>query len=122
MGVISNTGPGVASAAVVLASPVPPPETRKTGVSHAAPKAPEISKETPSAEEVLQQTASVSGDMKPVIAKNIPRLRIDSESRQVIAQIVDENRQVVKQIPREELLRISANFRRLNGLLFDQKA
>lgn len=122
MGVISQAGYGVSSAAVLLSTPVPPPETQKRGVSHAAPQAPEISKEVPSAKEVLQQTASTSGSNRPVIAKNIPRLRIDSESRQVIAQIVDENRQVVKQILPEELLRIAANFRRLNGLLFDQKA
>jgi uncharacterized FlaG/YvyC family protein len=50
-----------------------------------------------------------------------PRLRIDEASKRIIAQMVDENNSVVKQIPPEELLRIAARFRDLQGILFDKK-
>lgn len=51
-----------------------------------------------------------------------PRLRVDETSKRIIAQLVDESGEVVKQIPPEEMLRLAANFGRLQGLLFDQQA
>lgn len=50
------------------------------------------------------------------------RLRVDDRTKQIVAEFVDESNQVVRQIPPEELLRISAQFERLQGLLFDEKA
>jgi uncharacterized FlaG/YvyC family protein len=49
-----------------------------------------------------------------------PRLRIDKSSNRVVAQMVNENNEVIKQIPPEELLRIAAKFRDFQGLLFDE--
>ncbi len=50
------------------------------------------------------------------------RLRIDDATSQVIAQIVNESNEVIKQIPPEESLRIAARFRQLTGMLFNQEA
>ncbi|NIA12622.1 MAG: hypothetical protein GWP08_00985 [Nitrospiraceae bacterium] len=49
------------------------------------------------------------------------RVRIDNASKQIVAQIVDENNEIIKQIPPEELLKIAAKFRDLQGKLFDIK-
>lgn len=56
-------------------------------------------------------TSSVSGT----------RLRVDERTRHIVAQLVDESENVVRQIPPEALLKISAQFQRLEGLLFDQE-
>ena len=48
------------------------------------------------------------------------RLRVDEESKQIVAQILDENNEVVRQIPTEALLELSSKFNRLEGLLFDR--
>ena len=48
------------------------------------------------------------------------RLRVDAETNRIIAQIVDENDNVVRQIPPEDALRIAAQTRELLGLLFDK--
>ena len=50
------------------------------------------------------------------------RLRIDADSKRIIAQIVNEANEVIKQIPPEELLRIKAKSRQIQGLLFDKNA
>jgi len=50
------------------------------------------------------------------------RLRIDEGTKRIVAQIVSEDHEVIKQIPPEELLRIAARFRDLQGNLFDRKA
>ena len=49
------------------------------------------------------------------------RLRVDERTKRIVAQFVDESNNVVRQLPPEELLRISAQFERLQGLLFDEK-
>jgi uncharacterized FlaG/YvyC family protein len=50
------------------------------------------------------------------------RLHVDAETKRIIAQIVDEDDNVVRQIPPEDALRIAAMTRELLGLLFDQSA
>jgi uncharacterized FlaG/YvyC family protein len=42
--------------------------------------------------------------------------------RRLIAQIVDANNEVIKEIPPKEVIKIAARFRRLVGLLFDERA
>lgn len=48
------------------------------------------------------------------------RLRFDENSQRVVTQIVDQNNEVIKQIPPEEMLRIAARFNELRGKLFDE--
>ena len=61
-------------------------------------------------EPVEQEISTVSG----------VRLHVDAETNRIIAQIVDENDEVVRQIPPEEALRIAAQTRELLGMLFDK--
>lgn len=48
------------------------------------------------------------------------RLYLDEESNRIVAQVLDENNEVIRQIPPQELLEISARFNRLEGIIFDQ--
>lgn len=48
------------------------------------------------------------------------RLHVDAETNRIVAQIVDENDEVVRQIPPEDALRIASQTRELLGLLFDK--
>lgn len=50
------------------------------------------------------------------------RLRVDEASKQIVAQILDENNEVIRQIPPEALLELSERFNRLEGLLFNRKS
>ena len=50
------------------------------------------------------------------------RFRIDEESNRVVAQILDENNEVVRQIPPEALLELSTRISRLEGLLFNRES
>jgi len=49
------------------------------------------------------------------------RLRIDETSKRIIAQIVDEHNKVIKQVPPEEMLKVMARIRRLQGLFLDTR-
>ena len=49
------------------------------------------------------------------------RLHIDEATNQVIAQIVNVNNEVIKQLPPEERLRIAMRFRQVVGLIFDKQ-
>lgn len=49
------------------------------------------------------------------------RLHIDEATNQVIAQIVNVNNEVIKQLPPEERLRIAARYRLYIGLVFDKQ-
>ena len=54
-------------------------------------------------------------------ARGGTRLRLDDATEQVVAQIVNTNNEVIRQIPPEEALRIAARFRQVTGLIFDQQ-
>jgi hypothetical protein len=49
------------------------------------------------------------------------RLRLDEESNRIVAQVLDENNEVIRQLPPQELLDITARFNRLEGILFDEQ-
>lgn len=50
------------------------------------------------------------------------RIRVDEASNRYIAQVVNENNEVIKQYPPEAILEFTARFRKLQGLLFDEQA
>lgn len=47
------------------------------------------------------------------------RLQVDETVDRVIAQILNEDNEVIKQIPPEEAVRYFARFREITGLIFD---
>jgi uncharacterized FlaG/YvyC family protein len=81
---------------------------------------PEAPLDSPTAEPEprgVPQTLAVRQQLPPNT-----RLRVDEESNQIVAQILDENNEVVRQIPPEALLELSSKFNRLEGLLFDRES
>ncbi|MFP4501631.1 MAG: flagellar protein FlaG [Candidatus Hydrogenedentota bacterium] len=50
------------------------------------------------------------------------RFRVDKATRRIVVQLIDDNNEIIKQVPPQELLDIAARFRRLRGLLFDERA
>ena len=51
---------------------------------------------------------------------NTARLRVDPATERIIAEIVNEDNEVVKQVPPEELLELAVTNRALQGILFDR--
>jgi uncharacterized FlaG/YvyC family protein len=58
----------------------------------------------------------------PEIPTQTSRIRVDKESNRIVVQIIGPNNEVVRQIPAQELLEISAKGKQLQGLLFDERA
>ncbi len=73
----------------------------------------------PKEEQVQRAANRINQD--PAVTRSGVRLRIDKASKRIVAQIVNQNNEVIKQIPPEELLKVAANVRRMLGLLFDQE-
>ncbi len=71
-------------------------------------------------EEQVRRAVAESKDTTPVPASK-SRIRVDDASNRLIAQVVNENNEVIKQYPPEEILRFTARFKKLQGLLFDEK-
>ena len=118
MGVRSVNGQGVELAPTPAArSPAsrPPALKAETGAALLARVPPDPNQETVlQAKDVVQESFALQ--------RTGTRLRVDATSKRIVAEILDENNEVIKQIPPEELLRIAAKFRELCGILFDEKA
>jgi uncharacterized FlaG/YvyC family protein len=118
MGVQRVNGPGqntLPSSATVRPA-TPRSRTADTG-TEAAPAA----RARPGPSQDQDQSVAESADPTPVVRRAGTRLRVDETSQRVVAQIVDQNNEVIKQIPPEEALKIAARFREVLGKLFDQK-
>lgn len=50
------------------------------------------------------------------------RMRVDEATSRIVGQLIDQNNKVIRQVPPQELLEIAAQFRRLQGLIFDERA
>lgn len=75
----------------------------------------------PSEEQVRRVTDEPQVEPREIPVRR-PRIRVSEETKRFITQLVDENQEVVRQIPPEELVEFSARFRRLQGILFDERA
>jgi len=118
MGVNSVKGQDLAALFVRSAAlaPAPHPRTAETARGNAPAARP-----APGPGEEQVQRAASTDRSAPTVADDRTRLRIDETSKRIVAQILDENNEVIRQIPPEELLRIAARFRELQGLLFDER-
>ncbi len=117
MGVNGVNGQDLAALFASTVKRTPAPQLRSSEAASAA--APQRPAEKP-AEEQASQAASTSvavSGLKPTHTS----LRVDRESNRIVARILDENNEVIKQIPPEEMLRIAARFRQIQGLLFDER-
>ena len=97
-----------------------PTPTEPDGAQDAAPPA-RAGPETREAQK--PQAADVKPPQeRPEVGRSGTRMRIDAATRRIVAQIMNQNNEVIKQIPPEELLKIAARFRELQGILFDKQA
>lgn len=96
-------------------------------VATPAPPAPKAPEKTPTAAATVPPEAVAPARGVPRrlgVQQPLPpntRLRVDEESKQIVAQVLDENNEVIRQIPPEALLELSARFNRLEGLLFNRE-
>ena len=118
MEVRSVNGPGQSALppSATARPATPRPRAADTG-REAAPAA----RARPGPSQEQEQPVAKSANPTPVVRRVGTRLRVDESSRRVVAQIVDQNNEVIKQIPPEEALKIAARFREICGKLFDQK-
>ncbi len=119
MGVRSVSGQDLAALTGRFVAKTPAPQLRTTEVT--LEKRPEVRRFLPALNEEQVQRAASSGDGAAKIYSSRPRLRVDEGSKRVVAQIVNENNEVIKQIPPEEMLKISARMRWFVGLFFDER-
>lgn len=93
-----------------FAAPAPPQRTAEAA-------------ETPREGQV--QATNVPAKAEPAVEFARPsstRISVDKDSKRIVTQIIGENNEVIRQIPPKDLLDISAQFKKLQGLLFDERA
>jgi uncharacterized FlaG/YvyC family protein len=118
MGVRSVNGQD--AAVLLAASAARAPASRPNAAEATEKAAPEVREKPRAGEERAVQAASTV-QSNPAMQRSGTRLRIDEASKRIVAQIMNQNNEVIKQIPPEEALKIAARFREICGKLFDQK-
>lgn len=100
------------------------PEAARGPAPQPAPPPPDRGSEPPG-QQTAQGTAAERGvPRRLAVPQQLPpntRFHVDEESNQVVVQILDENNEVIRQIPPEELLDLSTRITRLEGLLFNRE-
>ena len=66
------------------------------------------------------QASQTTPPVESVVKTSSTHLYVDAASKRIVAQIMDENNELIKQIPPEEVLKIAARFAEVNGKLFDK--
>jgi uncharacterized FlaG/YvyC family protein len=115
MGVRSVSGQDLMALASSAAGRAPASRTRIADPSKGAARA------GPGFSEEQVQSTNAEAKQEAPTQRAGTRLYIDQTSKQVVVQIVNQDNEVIKQIPPEELIKIAARFRELRGKLFDEK-
>jgi len=118
MGVRSVNGQDVT--VLLSASAARAPASRPKAAEASEKTAPEARGKLRAGEERAERAASAV-QSNPAMQRSGTRLRVDQASKRIVAQIMNQNNEVIKQIPPEEALKIAARFREICGKLFDQK-
>jgi len=72
-------------------------------------------------------TSELTVDKQKEILKDLElpvtslRLKVDKENKRIVIQILDEQNQVIRQIPPEEWLRFLSRWQKIQGLFFDKQ-
>lgn len=118
MGVASIGGQDFTILAAVNAAQAPDPRLRSTETQPVGAALVARSGPRPKEEQVQQDAADAAIMESPRRAGT--RMYVDKASRQIVAQIVDENNEVITQIPPEEQLKLVAKFQEVTGKIFDE--
>lgn len=119
MDVNGMTGQGAPAPDVSPVVRTPAPVSRKKQAVTPAPPARDVVE--PRHEERVQPVKDRFAADKAAKVRGGTRLRLDQATHQIVAQIVNQNNEVIKQIPPEEVLKIAARFRKVVGLIFNQR-
>ena len=117
MGVKDVSGQDFAALSVSAARSVSAPQVRTNKATPPPGAHPRVAKEQ--SEEQLQQTARTLVESAGPKATHAS-VRMDKESKRIVVRILDEQNQVIKQVPPEELLQIAKKLRELEGVIFDK--
>jgi len=78
--------------------------------------------QAPTGSDAIKQIARQINDFLQSTSSNI-QFMVDAESSKVVVRIVDsQTKQLIRQIPSEEMLAISKSLDQMSGLLIKQKA
>ena len=106
--------------------PLSGPAAQAARESREAPALPEISTpQPPPAPPTKEEVREASKEIQQSVANNSTNLQfsVDEDTGRTIVSVIDtETRQVVRQIPSEEVMRMSRALGRMQGLLFNGKA
>lgn len=82
-----------------------------TGQSQAAAR--------PSTDAGKPEVRQATEETPPIVEGTSTRMRLDGASKKIVAQIVNQSNEVIKQIPPQDLLDIAAKFKKLDSVLFN---
>ena len=105
------SGPDLAAQEAVSRTPTRPPEPPKE-----EPERAEAAQE----EQAPEKTQPLAEHLGNQPTRTGHRLYVDEATERVVAEILDENDEVIKQIPQEEQLQAIARTRAIQGILFDE--
>ncbi len=111
MGVNSVNGQNLAALFVSARDSYPAPELHRTD---AAPEHAPVQHAGQAMEAAKQEVASLNSGMTH------SSIRVDKENNRIVVRLLNQDNQVIKQIPPEEVLEIASKMRRLQALLFDE--
>jgi flagellar protein FlaG len=118
MGVNGVSGQDFAALSVSAARSVSAPQVRTNKADPPFSAHQRITKEQ--TEEQVQPTAKTLVESAGPKATHAT-MSVDKESNRVVVRIYDDQDQLIKQVPPEELLDIAKSFRKLEGVIFDEQ-
>ncbi|MBI1319275.1 MAG: hypothetical protein GC168_10075 [Candidatus Hydrogenedens sp.] len=110
---------GIAVQQLRAAAAPPDADAPKPGTARAVERPPQEAAAVKPSEEQVRRPERAP-ESAPRAPSSKPRISVDEASNRLIAQVVDQNNEVIKQFPPEAILQFTARFRKLQGLLFDE--
>lgn len=111
MGINSVNGQNLAALFVSARNQRPAPELRRTD---AAPELTQDQRADPAVDAASREVSPLHSGMTH------SSIRVDKENNRIVVRLLNQDNQVIKQIPPEEVLEIASKMRRLQALLFDE--
>lgn len=107
-------------ATAVAVKPPPPPVQREVSAAPVAPATPGAP-DAPTADDVRSAVQEIQ-EFVDNVTTNL-QFNVDERTGKVVVSVVDaETKQVVRQIPSEDIMQIARTLDRMQGLLFSGKA
>ena len=116
---LGNAPPPAAEPATGRAAPA----SGATSAGKAAPAQAAAAKPAPATSDDVRKAASQVNEVLKRTASSDLQFAVEGENKQVVVRVVDsQTKEVIRQIPSEEMVAISKAMDNLSGLLIQQKA